>query len=190
MPGYGKDIKASRAKAKELLKEAGYANLKFSLWNRAVDQPYKILGTWYVDQWRKVGLDADQKVLPSGPWYAGLRQTRDSDVAVTPNAQTIVNPTIDTSKYISSAGDNYSNTTDKKSDELYFAMLYEVDPEKQYEKMRAYEKHILKDTAQFIPAFWWYRITVQRSYFKGWNSGPSHYVNQGLENVWIDPKLL
>jgi len=190
MPGYGKDIEASRAKARQLLKEAGYAKLKFSLWNRAVDQPYKILGTWYVDQWRRVGLDADQKVLPSGPWYAGLRQTRDSDVGVTPNAQTIVNPTIDTSKYTSTAGDNYSNTTDKQSDELYFAMLYEADPQKQYEKMRAYEKHILLDTAQFIPAFWWYRINVQRSYVKGWNSGPSHYVNQGLENVWIDPKLL
>jgi peptide/nickel transport system substrate-binding protein len=190
MPGYGKDIEASRAKARQLLKEAGYSKLKFSLWNRAVDQPYKILGTWYVDQWRRVGLDADQKVVPSGPWYAGLRQTRDSDVGVTPNAQTIVNPTIDSSKYTSTAGDNYSNTEDKKSDELYYAMLYEADPAKQYEKMRAYEKHILLDTAQYIPAFWWYRITVQRSYVKGWNSGPSHYVNQGLENVWIDPKLL
>ena len=190
MPGYGNDIKASRAKAKQLLKEAGYASLKFTLWNRAVDQPYKIIGTWYVDQWRRVGINAEQKVVPSGPWYAGLRQTRDFDVSIDPNAQTIVNPTIDSSKYISSAGNNYANTTDKKSDELYFAMLYETNPQKQYEKMRAYEKHILLDTAQYIPAFWWYRITVQRSYVKGWSVGPSHYVNQGLENVWIDPKLL
>jgi peptide/nickel transport system substrate-binding protein len=190
MPGYGKDIKASRAKAKELLKEAGYANLKFSLWNRAVDQPYTIIGTWYVDQWRRIGVNADQKVVPTGPWYAGIRQTKDFDVTIDPNAQTIVNPTIDASKYMSSAGNNYSNTTDKKSDDLYFAMLYEADPAKQYEKMRAYEKHVLLDTAQYIPAFWWYRITVQRSYVKGWNVGPSHYVNQELENVWIDPKLL
>jgi peptide/nickel transport system substrate-binding protein len=188
MPGYG-DVKASREKAKQLLKDAGQSKLKLSVWNRAVDQPYKIIGTWYVDQWRKVGIDADQKVVPTGPWYAGMRQTRDFDVSVDPNAQTIVNPTIDTSKYISKGGNNYSNTTDMKSDELYFTMLYETDPKKQFEKMRAFEKHILLDTAQYIPAFWWYRITVQRSYFKGWNSGPSHYVNQGLENVWIDPKL-
>jgi peptide/nickel transport system substrate-binding protein len=190
MPGYGKDVKASRAKARELLKEAGQPNLKLSVWNRAVDQPYKIIGTWYVDQWRKVGINADQKVVPTGPWYAGMRQTRDFEVSIDPNAQTIVNPTIDTSKYMSSAGNNYSNTTDKKSDDLYYAMLYETDPAKQYANMRAYEKHILLDSAQHIPGFWWYRITVQRSYFKGWNSGPSHYVNQGLENVWIDPKLL
>ena len=190
MPGYGKDIKAAREKAKQLLKESGHPKLKLSLWNRAVDQPYKIIGTWYVDQWRRIGVDADQKVVPTGPWYAGMRQTRDFDVTIDPNAQTIVNPTIDTSKYSASAGNNYSNTTDKKSDELYYAMLYETDPELQYEKMRAYEKHILLDTAQYIPAFWWYRITVQRTFLKGWNIGPSHYVNQSLENVWIDPKLL
>ena len=190
MPGYGKDIKASREKAKKLLKEAGHPNLKVSIWNRSVDQPYKIIGTWYVDQWRRVGIDADQKVVPTGPWYAGMRQTRDFDVTIDPNAQTIVNPTIDTSKYAASAGNNYSNSTDKKSDELYYAMLYETDPEAQYEKMRAFEKHILLDTAQYIPGFWWYRITVQRTYLKGWNIGPSHYVNQSLENVWIDPKLL
>ena len=189
MPGYSHDMKASRAKAVALLKEAGYPHLKFSLWNRAVDQPYKIMGTWYVDQWRKVGIDASQQVVPTGPWYAGLRQTRDFDVGVTPNAQTIVNPTIDTSKYTSTAGDNYSNTPNKKSDELYYAMLYETDPAKQYEKMRAYEKFVLLDGAEYIPAFWWYRITVQRSYVKGWSIGPSHYVNQGLERVWIDPKL-
>ncbi|MPY74039.1 MAG: ABC transporter substrate-binding protein [Alphaproteobacteria bacterium] len=190
LPGYGKDIKASREKAKQLLKEAGHSKLKLSLWNRAVDQPYKIIGTWFVDQWRRVGIDADQKVVPTGPWYAGMRQTRDFDVTIDPNAQTIVNPTIDTSKYMGSAGNNYSNTKDKKSDELYLAMLYETDPQKQYEKMRTFEKYILLDSAQYLPAFWWYRITVQRTYFKGWNSGPSHYVNQGLENVWIDPKLL
>src|SRR3546814_16194905 len=41
LPGYGADIKAARAKAKTLLKEAGYPNLKVTLWNRAADQPDK-----------------------------------------------------------------------------------------------------------------------------------------------------
>ena len=189
LPGYGHDIKAARAKAKSLLKEAGYPNLKVTLWNRAVDQPYKTIGTWYVDQWRKTGIEADQKVVPSGPWYAGLRQTKDFDVSIDFNAQTVVNPTLDVSKWICEAGNNYSNCTDKKASELYYAMLYETDPEKQYDKMRAYEKHVLGDTAQYIPAFWWYRIVPLRSYVKGWKIGPSHYLNQALDTVWIDPKL-
>jgi peptide/nickel transport system substrate-binding protein len=189
LPGYGHDVKANQAKAKALLKEAGFPNLKVTLWNRAVDQPYKILGTWAVDQWRKVGIKADQQVVPSGPWYAGLRQTRDKDVVVDINAQTVINPPIDVSKWIVGAGNNYTNNTDPKTTELYLAMLNQSDPKKQYAAMRAYEDNVLKDDAIFVPGFWWYRIIPERTYVKGWKIGPSHYINQGLENIWIDPKL-
>jgi peptide/nickel transport system substrate-binding protein len=189
LPGYGRDINASRERAKKLLQEAGQPDLKVTLWNRAVDQPYKVVGTWYVDQWRKVGINADQKVVPTGPWFAGLRQTKDFDVSIDFNAQTVVNPTIDVSKWMCDAGNNYSNCDDKKTADLYFAMLYEADSEKQYDAMRAYEKHVLGDTAQYIPAFWWYKINPHRTYMKGWKIAPSHYLNQALDTVWIDPKL-
>ena len=189
LPGYGNDVKAARAEAKKLLTEAGQPSLKVTLWNRAVDQPYKVVGTWFVDQWRKVGMQADQTVVPSGPWFSGLRKTKDFDVSIDFNAQTVINPTIDVSKWICDAGNNYSNCQDQKASDLYFAMLYESDPELQYDKMRAYEKHIIGDTAQYIPAFWWYKINPHRTYMKGWKIAPSHYLNQQLDTVWIDPKL-
>jgi peptide/nickel transport system substrate-binding protein len=189
MPGFGPDAKANKAKAKQLLKEAGYPNLKVTLWNRAVDQPYKVLGTWAVDQWRQAGMQADQKVVPSGPWYAGLRKTRDFDVCVDINSQTVINPPIDVSKWTKGAGNDYTNHQDQKTTDLYLAMLNEPDPEKQYVKMREYEGRVLKDQAHFIPGFWWYRIVPHRTYLKGWKIGPSHYLNQQLQNVWIDPKL-
>ena len=189
LPGYGSDVKAARAEAKKLLTEAGQPSLKVTLWNRAVDQPYKVVGTWFVDQWRKVGMQADQTVVPSGPWFSGLRKTKDFDVSIDFNAQTVINPTIDVSKWICDAGNNYSNCQDQKASDLYFAMLYESDPELQYDKMRAYEKHIIGDTAQYIPAFWWYKINPHRTYMKGWKIAPSHYLNQQLDTVWIDPKL-
>jgi peptide/nickel transport system substrate-binding protein len=188
-PGYGRDVKANRAKAKQLLKDAGYPDLKVTLWNRAVDQPYKILGTWAVDQWRKVGIEADQQVVPSGPWYAGLRQTRDKDVVIDINAQSVINPSVDVSKWIPDAGNNYTNNKNPKTTELYLTMLNEPDPKKQYDAMRAYEDHLLKTEAIFVPAFWWYKINPHRTYVKGWKIAPSHYLNQHLDQVWIDPKL-
>jgi len=189
LAGYNPNTKANREKARKLLKDAGYPDLKVNLWNRAVDQPYKLIGTWYVDQWRKVGIKADQTVVPSGPWYAGFRKTRDFDVTVQFNAQTVINPTIDVSRWMCSAGNNFSNCQDKKTEDLYFAMLYETDPKKQYEKSREYEKYVLNDQAIFINGFWWYKINVQRTYMKGWKIPPSHYLNQHLDQVWIDPKL-
>jgi peptide/nickel transport system substrate-binding protein len=189
LPGYGTDVKAAHAKARQLLKEAGQTNMKATLWNRAIDQPYKMMGTWYVDQWRKIGVDADQKVVPSGPWYAGLRQTRDFDVAMDNNAPSVVNPAIDVSKWIKGAGNEYSNHQDDKVGELYLDMLNEPDEKKQYEKMRTFEKYLIGEQAHYIPGLWWYRIVPHRTYLKGWKISPSHYLNQSLEAVWIDPKL-
>jgi peptide/nickel transport system substrate-binding protein len=188
LPGYGKDLKASRAKSKKLLGDAGQSDLKLTLWNRAIDQPYKVVGTWLIDQWRKVGIKADQKVVPSGPWYAGLRKTKDFDVSIDFNCQTVINPTIDVSKWLTDAGNNYSGHSDQKVDEMYFDMLYETNPKGQYKKMRTYENHLIGQ-GHYIPAFWWYKINPHRSYVKGWNIAPSHYLNQALDRVWIDPKL-
>ncbi|MDH4248434.1 MAG: ABC transporter substrate-binding protein, partial [Deltaproteobacteria bacterium] len=54
LEGYWPDINKSRAKAKELLKEAGVPEgFKFVLKNRSTDQPYKFVATWLIDQWRQ-----------------------------------------------------------------------------------------------------------------------------------------
>ena len=33
---------------------------------------------------------------------------------------------------------------------------------------------------------WWYKINPHRSYVKGWKIAPSHYLNQALDNIWLD----
>ena len=65
--GYWPDIEKSRAEAKRLLKEAGAEGLSFELLNRSVDQPFKYLGIWLVDEWNKIGVKVTQRVLPTGP---------------------------------------------------------------------------------------------------------------------------
>src|ERR1700730_8619009 len=65
--GFWPDIEKSRTEARRLLKEAGAENLSFEFLNRGVDQPYKYVGTWLVDQWSKIGLQVTQRVLPTGP---------------------------------------------------------------------------------------------------------------------------
>src|SRR5205085_8683021 len=65
--GFWTDINKSREEAKRLLKEAGAENLSFELLNRDVDQPYKYIGIWLVDQWSKIGVKVTQKIVPSGP---------------------------------------------------------------------------------------------------------------------------
>jgi peptide/nickel transport system substrate-binding protein len=185
--GFWPDIEKSRTEAKRLLKEAGAEGTSFELLNRNVDQPFKYLGTWFVDQWSKVGLKVTQRVEPTGPWYASLR-SGNFDVALEGNCQGVINPVLDVSKYQPPAAytEQYGQFEDAKSIDLYQEMLHEVDPAKQRELMRAFERHTLDDQAHEILSLWWYRLVPHRSYVKGWKIGPSHFLNQDLAMIWLD----
>ncbi len=187
LPGYWPDIEKARAEAKRLLKEAGAEGLRFELLNRNVDQPYKYIAAWVIDEWRKIGLNVTQRVLPTGPFYEGLRGGN-FDVTVDFNCQGVVNPPLDTAKYLPSSvyTENYGQYEDPKSIELYNKMLHEPDPEKQRQLMRDFETYTLDTAAHEIVTPWWYRVIPHQSYMKGWTISPSHYINQHLETVWID----
>ncbi len=189
MDVFNPDNKYRRDLARKLLKEAGVPEgFKLTLWNRAVDQPYKVVGTWLIDQWKKIGLKADQKVVPSGPWYAGLRKTKDFDVSIDFNCQSVINPVVDAGKFISDdiAGNNYGSYKDRTLDKWYDEMNRETDAAKRREMFRRFERRVLDEEAHWIVAFWWYKINPHRSYVKGWKIAPSHYLNQHLDQVWLD----
>ncbi len=187
LAGFYPDIEKSRAEARRLLKEAGQEHLTFELLNRNVDEPYKFVGTWLIDQWSKIGVTVTQKVVPTGPWFAAMRGG-DFDVVVEANCNSIVNPVLDTQKYLPHEvfGDNYGAYTDPVAAGIYDKMLHETDPAKQRVLMRAFEKQTVDVEAHEFPMLWWNRIMVYRSYVKGWKIGPSHYINQDLSDIWLD----
>ncbi len=186
--GYWPDIKKSRAEAMKLLKESGHEHLKFTLNNRGVDQPYKIVGTWLIDQWKQVGLQVDQRVQPTGPFYATLRKKKDFDVSLDFNCQAVVNPLLDVSKFISNdvSGNQYGNYKDRELDKMFTAMNKAPTEKEQRAIMRKFEKRALDEKANAFITLWWYRIIPHRSYVRGWYITPSHYLNQQLDNVWLD----
>jgi len=187
LPGYWPDIEKSRAEAKRLLKEAGAEGLTFELLNRNVDQPYKYIGVFVVDEWSKIGLNVTQRVVPTGPLFEALR-TGNFDVTVDFNCQSVVNPPLDVGKYLPQTvyTENYGNYEDQPEIDLYDRVLHEPDPAKQRVLMREFEKYVLDTQAHEIVMPWWYRIIPYRSYVKGWKISPSHYINQDLATIWLD----
>jgi peptide/nickel transport system substrate-binding protein len=183
--GFWPDIDKSRAEAKKLLKEAGHENLKFRLLNRGVDQPYTILGTWMIDQWKQVGMTVEQKVEATGPFYASLHAGT-FEVALEFNCQSVVNPLVDVSTFRPDSGANYARFKDDELIKLHDAMNRTGDVAEQRKLMRAFEKRVLNDLASTAITLWWYRIIPHRTYFKGWEVTPSHYLNQDLSHVWLD----
>jgi peptide/nickel transport system substrate-binding protein len=185
--GFWPDIEKSRAEARRLLKEAGAEGLSFELLNRNVDQPYKYVGTWLVDEWSKVGLKATQRVQPTGPWTDAMRRG-DFEVVLQANCRSVPNPLLDVQPYLPSSvfTANYGNFEDKDEIALYGKMLHETDPARQRALMREFEKHSIDTEAHEIWISWWYRTVLHRSYLKGWKISPSHFINQDLATVWLD----
>jgi peptide/nickel transport system substrate-binding protein len=185
--GYWPDIEKSRAEARRLLKEAGAEGLSFELLNRNVDQPYKYVAAWLIDQWSKIGLHVTQKVVPTGPWFDAMRNG-DFDVVVEAPGWGIVNPPLDVQKVLpaSVSAENYGHYEDAAEIALYEKMLHETDPAKQRELMRRFENYVLDEQAHMMWALWWHRIVPYRSYVKGFKIAPTHFINQDLARLWLD----
>jgi len=185
--GYWPDIDKSRAEARRLLKEARAEGISFELLNRNVDQPYKYIGAWLIDEWSKIGLHVTQRTVPSGPWYDALR-TGNFDVAVEAPGHGIVNPPLDIQKESSASvsAENYAGYEDPAALQVYDKLLHETDPAKQHALILEFEKHNLDTEAHQPYLVWWYRMVPYHSYVKGWKIGPSHLANQDLATIWLD----
>lgn len=185
--GFWTDINKSRAEAKRLLDEAGVHNLSFELLNRDVDQPYKYVGIWLVDQWSKIGVHVTQKVVPSGPWFAEMRSGAYSVVHY-PICHSVVNPVLDVTTYLptSISSENYGYYEDPKEVEIYNKMLHDTDPKQQHADMNAFQKWVMDTQAHATKVIWWNRIIPYRSYVKGFKISPSHYLNMDMSSIWLD----
>jgi peptide/nickel transport system substrate-binding protein len=185
--GYWPDIEKSRAEARRLLKEAGAEGLSFELLNRNVDQPFKYIATWLIDEWSKVGLHATQRVVPTGPWFEAMRQG-DFDVVLEAPGHGMVNPLLDVQKALPASVDseNYGNYEDPQEVDLYEKLLHELDPVRQRSLMRQFEKYVLDEQSHMIWILWWHRIVPYRSYVKGFRISPTHFINQDLAQIWLD----
>jgi peptide/nickel transport system substrate-binding protein len=186
LAGYGRDINASRAEARRLLKEAGAEGLSFTFKNRGVPMPYEPLAIWLIDQWRQIGLNVTQEVIESAAYFTPLR-AGDFQAAMDFQCGYIVEPDLDMYKFVSSDKNpaNYGRYTDRVLDELYEKQARSSSPDERKAFIRQFEKRLLDEEAHYIMTLQWHRIIPHSSKVHGWQITPSHYLNNQLDTVWL-----
>jgi peptide/nickel transport system substrate-binding protein len=186
LAGYSRDINASRAEARRLLKEAGQENLKFTFKNRGIPMPYEPLAIWMLDQWRQIGVTVTQEVVEAAAYFATLRKG-DFEVAMDFQCGYIVEPDLDMYKFISVDKNpaNYARYTDRTLDDLYEKQARASNPEERKTLIRQFEKRLLDEEAHYILTLQWHRIIPHNAKVKGWQITPSHYLNNQLDTVWL-----
>ena len=186
IPGFWRDIEKSRAEARRLLKEAGYPNLKLKFINRTIDQPFIPAGVYAVDQWRKIGVEAEHLPVETKQWYAAM-EGGEFDVVVQNISDFADDPTAQFNTLLSknASGIAYSRHTDTKIDDMFNRQSQIVDPGERLKFVNDMERYVLTQ-AHNIPLLWYQRIVVNNRKVKGWYVTPSHFTGQNLVDVWLD----
>jgi len=187
LAGYGRDIAASRAEAKRLLREAGVPEgFAFTFKNRGIPQPYETVAIWLIDQWRQIGLNVKMETIEASAHVAMLRRG-DFDVSSDAQCSFIVEPDIDIQKFqsVGLSDNNYSRYKDPALDDLFLKQSRAIDPEERKRYLRAFEKRLLDEEVHYFYTLQWQRIVPHSAKVRGWQITPSHYLNQQLDTVWL-----
>ena len=185
LPGFAKNIEASRAKARQLLKEAGAENLTFKLTNRNVAEPYTPGGVYAIDQWKRIGVNVQHEQLETKLYQDGV-MAGNFEVAIEFINDFTDDPTAQFSKLLTKTASptGFSGHEDAKIDEMYEQQRRAVDPKERKRLVQEMDKYAIT-TAYSVPYLWYHRIVVNHKKIKGWHFSPSQYILQDLSEVWL-----
>ena len=115
-PGFGKDIEKSRAEARRLLAEAGYPNgLKVVLKNRNIRLPFQDWGVFVIQEWRKIGVEAEHRPLETAAWFADGQNTGNFELIVSSPSTFMDDPDVWLNRYTTGDTENWAGSPTRSS---------------------------------------------------------------------------
>jgi peptide/nickel transport system substrate-binding protein len=186
-PGYGRDIEASRAEARRLLREANVQNLQVSFLNRTGGGPFQTAAIMLADSWRQIGVTVENRPVETSVWTNQVNAGQ-FDVAYNAVTETVDDPTFFLANYISTDRNrlNFARMTDRELDRLFDAQRFETDPARRRALIRQFEARAL-DSAHAVPLLWVKRYVAMNRAVQGWRMSSSAFLGQSLADVWLAP---
>jgi len=183
--GFSTDIDKSRAEATRLLQEAGVGSgFSFTLTNRNVE-PFPTMGIFLIDQWRRIGINVEHKVLETGP-YTEAQRSGKFDVFVGAIGDFADDPDQQLSRSISNdrSPANYGGYVDRTLDDLFDRQSREPDLDKRRQLVFDFDRRLYDEMAYKLMGLWQQRIVARSSKVHGWDITPSYYIND-ITDVWL-----
>ncbi|MBI1846683.1 MAG: ABC transporter substrate-binding protein [Candidatus Rokubacteria bacterium] len=184
-PGFWRDAEKSRAEARRLLAEAGYPNgFKVVLKNRNIKLPYQDFAVFVIQEWRKIGIEAEHRPLETASWYADGRDQGNFELIVFPAGGFIDDPDQLLAPYVPGSPQNWARFSNPAIEDLYSRQARTLDPAERRKLVIEVQKIVLEN-AYHMPGLWWTRNVVHWAKVKNWVAPPSHFTNQKLQDVWL-----
>ena len=185
LPGFRKDMEKNRAEARKLLAEAGYPNgLKVVLKNRNVKLPYQDFAVFLIQEWRKIGVEAENRPLETAAWFADGQDTGNFELIIAPTVEFTDDPDQFLGRYVTGSTQNWGRFSDPRIDDLFSRQARSLDPAERKKLIIELQRLVL-DNVYYMPGLWWTRNVMHWAKVKHYTAPPSHYTNQKLQDVWL-----
>ncbi len=185
LPGFWRDAEKSRAEARRLLAEAGYPNgFKVVLKNRNVKLPFQDLAVFAIQEWRKIGIEAEHRPLETASWYAEGRDQGNFELIVFPSSGLVDDPDQLLAPHIPGSPQNWSRFSNPGLEDLFARQARALDPAERRKLVIEAQKIVLEN-AYYMPGLWATRNVVHWAKVKNYVAPPSIFTNQKLQDVWL-----
>lgn len=180
LPGFSRDLAASRKEARRLLAEAGQTNLKVVFVNRPQSTFW---GVFLADQLRQVGVTVEHQVSEN---VNARKVSGDYDLIVEAMPEYLDDPIVQWSVFLpfDKNPSNVTRSNDPKVEELYNAQKREVDPVKRRVRVQEMEAYLIEQ-AYVLPMFWQSWRRGISSDVGGVTDMPSNFLNLDLASYWL-----
>jgi peptide/nickel transport system substrate-binding protein len=188
LPGYGPDMAANRAEAREIMKPLGYGPdkpMKIKISTRDVP-PYRDPAVVLIDQLKEIWVEAELEPVDTTQWYPKVMR-KDYTVALNLTGTYVDDPDAMLYENYTCGGiGNYNGYCNPEVDKLIDQQSTEPDQEKRRQLVWGIERRLVEDGAR--PLIYFNRggicwdpkvkgLTVMvNSIYNGWR----------LEDVWLD----
>jgi peptide/nickel transport system substrate-binding protein len=185
LPGFWRDAERSRAEAKKLLAEAGYPNgFKVVLKNRNVKLPYQDWAVFVIQEWKKIGIEAENRPVETATWFADGRDQGNFELIVQPAGAVVDDPDALLNNYVTGSPNNWGRFSSPAVDDLFSRQARTLDPAERKKLVVELQKTVLEN-AYYMPGLWWTRNVVHWAKVKNYVAPPSQFANQKLQDVWL-----
>ena len=185
LPGFWRDSEKSRVEARRLLAEAGYPNgLKLVLKNRNIRLPYQDFAVFVIQEWRKIGVEAEHRPVETAAWFADGQNTGNYEAIVSAPVRFMDDPDVFMNRYTTGDTENWGRVSDPRLDDLFARQTRDLDPAERKKLVNEMDRIVLEN-AYYMPGLWWTRNVVHWAKVKNWVAPPNYYSNQKLQDVWL-----
>jgi peptide/nickel transport system substrate-binding protein len=184
IPGYGPDIEVNRARARQLLAEAGFADgFKTTMLTRRVSSSER-LAIYLKDQLSKIGIDASLDVQETASAYDILNR-RAFDTAPWETAFAVADPdSVFSEFFVCQAARNYSMLCLPEVDQLFKQQSQTLNPDARKKLVHEMDRLVLHSHGSLLP-HWGNYLTAHWPQVRNWVQHPSLYNNQRMQDVWL-----